>query len=344
MYTTNFEEAILVEPSYVNSSSCTTLRIITGYTDIEMISSHLIKLQDSINEKKSISPIKIEVILGMTNGAGLTEKKHKKINLLVNQISKINSMPDFSCYYIYNGPQVHSKVYIWYNKDDKPVIAFCGSANYSVQAFRVRRECMTECNAQEVHEYYEVLKKDSISCVTSNLSDFIQFAREQQITNEDFDETNLENLTWEQFANKKPILSLEVSLLTARTQEMGYGSGLNWGIRRNNIKRDRNQAYIPFNKADRDESFFPNKTDPAEINYPVFKVIPSHGEPFLMRRAQASGKGLHSAASNAILGEYFRRRLNVPDGTFITKEMLLKHGRTTVTFKKFNNNIYTMEF
>ena len=63
-----------------------------------------------------------------------------------------------------------------------------------------------------------------------------------------------------------------------------------------------------------------------------------------MRLAQAGNKGIHSADSNAIIGMWLRQKLGVPAGTFITKEMLESYGSTRVTFKKYEDDIYVLEF
>ena len=78
MYTENFEERILFTPARLDGKACNHLKIVTAFTDVERISSHLIKLLDGKN-KEYTANIKIDIILGMTKGAGLTQKKHKKI-------------------------------------------------------------------------------------------------------------------------------------------------------------------------------------------------------------------------------------------------------------------------
>ena len=85
---------------------------------------------------------------------------------------------------------------------------------------------------------------------------------------DDVEETNLENLSWEKYKTIFPLDMLEISLLKADGTETGYGSGVNWGIRKNGYKRNRNQAYIPYNTADQKKGFFP----PVNLDgtYPVF--------------------------------------------------------------------------
>lgn len=63
-----------------------------------------------------------------------------------------------------------------------------------------------------------------------------------------------------------------------------------------------------------------------------------------MRIAQAGNKGIHTAESNALLGQFFREKLGVPSGTFITKQMLEQYGKTYVVFKKYENDIYVLDF
>lgn len=73
MYTENFEERILFAPARKNGMACNRLKIVTAFTDVERISSHLIKLFDGRN-KEYVTDIKVDIILGMTKGAGLTQK------------------------------------------------------------------------------------------------------------------------------------------------------------------------------------------------------------------------------------------------------------------------------
>lgn len=338
----NFEEEILLKPAYKENISCDSLKIISGYTDAEMIARHLTKLSDLILAGKTICVKSVDLILGMTVGNALTEKKHQKILKLVQQMKKDRRFPEFTCSYIYQGKQVHSKVYVWL-KENCPQIAFCGSANYSMQAFKIRRECMTKCNAVEAWEYFKQLKKDSIFCDNKDVRDYVGLAGTTVYDNE-LDELNIENLSWNQYIKSPPLAVIEISLLKADGSGTGYGSGVNWGIRQNRIPRNPNQAYIPYNTKDRIEGFFPDKVDFETNQYPIFKVIPDEGDPFLMRRAQAGGKGLHSIESNAIIGEYLRKKLKVKSGTFITKEMLLDYGKTTITFMKYKNDIYLMKY
>lgn len=336
MYTDDLENKILLKPAL--DMGCTSLKIITGYTDIECIYRHLINLSD-MKKKKSFS---IDMILGMTNSNGLSERKHKDIHRLITSIKRNSEMPDFICRYKVRGTDIHSKVYIWL-KDRQPVLAFCGSANYSMNAFFKRRECMTDCDSIEAENYFESLVPDTLLATDPSVKDTITFSKKREMDTE-IDTYNLENLTWEMFKEKMPLDTCKISLLTADGKETGHGSGLNWGIRPNGTKRDRDQAYIPYNAKDKKEGFFPLKNDPQTKNNPLFKVVPHGFPPFFMRIAQAGNKGIHTAESNALLGQFFREKLGVPSGTFITKQMLEQYGKTYVVFKKYENDIYVLDF
>lgn len=339
MYTENFEEQILFTPARKDGRACNHLKIVTAFTDVERISSHLIRLFDGRN-KEYTANIKVDIILGMTKGAGLTQKKHQKICSLIKRLNSVSGMPKVSCRYIVEGRQVHSKVYVWC-KGNKAVEAYNGSANYTMNAFFVRRECMDSCDAKEANHYYNSLLPDTIDCLDKLVKEKITFSSSKHLE-DDIADTNLENLSWEHYQELKPVDRIKVSLLKADGSDTGYGSGVNWGIRKNGYKRNRNQAYIPYNTGDQKTGFFP------EINsdgiYPVFKVVTKDYDAFYMRQAQANGKALETPESNAIIGEWIRHIIGVPDGTYITKQMLENAKGTTVVFKKYEDGIYTLEY
>ena len=61
MYTDNFEEEILFTPARKDGEACNHLKIVTAFTDVERISSHLIKLFDGRN-KEYVSGIKVDFL------------------------------------------------------------------------------------------------------------------------------------------------------------------------------------------------------------------------------------------------------------------------------------------
>ena len=343
LITKELEYPILYEPALINGMKCNDLKIITGFTDCSRIITHLVALKDGTQKSNKIyvNRIKVHIILGMTKGQSLTLKKHKKICETIARINKTIGMPKIDCRYIVTGQEVHSKVYIW-SKNNVPQCSFCGSANYTINAFQKRRECMNPCDPMESLSYYNELKKDSIDCFAPDVEGKVHFSSVATDTSE-IDANNLENLSYDDYIGKTPIDSISVSLLQSKG-EVGFGSGINWGIRRNETKRNRDQAYIPYNKNDKKEGFFPGRLHPEDKNCQLFKVITRENGAFYMRLAQSGNKGIHSADSNAIIGMWLRQKLGVPSGTFITKEMLESYGSTRVTFKKYEDDIYVLEF
>lgn len=347
------EQKILFEPAKIEGLKCSSLRIITGYTDVGRISSHLIELKDGIQEGRYANGIKIELILGMAKSNGLSRKKHEMINQVLGELNSVIGMPKIKCFYVVAGNPVHSKVYIW--SDGREVkCAYCGSANYSLNALGKKsrqREYMEECDASEAMKYYRKIKKDCIECNNEvKVEECINFSTFEAGTHEHVeDHLDFENLSFEYFEKKKPIDTITVSLLkSARAgNDVGYGSGINWGIRPNGTKRNPNQAYIPYNKVDRKNGFFPDKRKKGEKNCPIFKVVTKEKGAFYMRVAQQGEKALQTPQSNAILGVWLREILRLESGTFITKQMLEEYGKTKVTFRKYredDEDIYTLEF
>lgn len=47
---------------------------------------------------------------------------------------------------------------------------------------------------------------------------------------------------------------------------------------------------------------------------------------------------------NSELGRYFRKRIGVPSGTFVTRQHLLDYGRHDVGFYRIDPETYQMDF
>lgn len=65
---------------------------------------------------------------------------------------------------------------------------------------------------------------------------------------------------------------------------------------------------------------------------------------FFCSREKLNGKGIYSVQEKSSFGEYFRNRLGLPNGAFITKDDLLRYGRTDVDFYKIDEENYFMDF
>ena len=344
--TSSFDEPVLYAPARRESiRPCNSLKIITAFTDCERISTHMINLQEGMKNDRFIKGIKVEIVLGMTKSS-LSQKKHEDICRLIGFINGSRGMPEVTCRYICSGPEVHSKIYIWSSPNDKysemPYRAFCGSLNYTTNAFYKRRESVSMCNALNAYRYYQELLPDTIDCFDPLASEKLRnVVNNSGADVEEPDNSEKDYLLYDSIV---PVDVLRVSLLRADGTDTGYGSGINWGIRRNGTRRNPNQAYVPYNVQDKKDGFFPDRINPDDENCPMFKVITKDFGSFHMRMAQAGNKAIHSVESNAILGEWIRKRIGAPSGGYITKQMLELYGKTYVTFRKYSDGTYLLDF
>ena len=126
--------------------------------------------------------------------------------------------------------------------------------------------------------------------------------------------------------------SVQISLLTNKGVVAGT-SGLNWGQRE---KRNPNEAYIRIPITIARQDFFPTDRH--------FTVLTDDGHQLILRVEQQNNKALTTPMNNSLLGEYFRNRLGLPNGHFITREDLERYGRTDVVFAKIDEELYYMDF
>ncbi len=330
LYTNDLEKTVLFEPA----TRCNRLQIVSGFTDCERIATHVIELVDGHKEGKYKKVKQIDLIVGMYRS--VSERKHLLLKNLLKTTLSDNDSPKFNLYYITQNREVHSKVYTWFN-GKTPMESFVGSANYSIEAFKRRRECMTDGDPRLTAKYFDSLVGDTVNCLNAQN---IRFSRKAVEPDEAFDPDNND---YAYYSRLEPVATITVSLLTTKG-EIGYGSSVNWGIRRNGTPRNANQAYIPYNKPDKVPGFFPDRVNPEDRNCPLFRVLTPDGGMFHMRMAQQNNKALHSAESNSILGSWIRSRLGCSSGSFVTKQMLLNYGKTYVTFKKYEDGTYILEF
>lgn len=64
----------------------------------------------------------------------------------------------------------------------------------------------------------------------------------------------------------------------------------------------------------------------------------------ILRVEQQGDKAITTPENNSKLGEYFRYRLGLPNGAFVTKNDLIRYGRTDVDFYKIDDEQYYMDF
>ena len=320
LLTENLFQQVLIDPAERRGAN--RMLAVSGYVTSSMVHKHTDYLR-KINCQSSIT-----VIAGMVPMQGISKAHHKQF---VNFSQEGIFGSEFSCKYVASDNPVHAKVFIWM-RNEKPVAAFAGSANYTITGFsKNQNEAVTHVNLDEALDFYNQTIEQTVDCLDQEIETKVSIKTQQQ-------KPEIQRRT-----SKKVLQgenedidtdSITLSLLNSRTGETPKRSGLNWGKRES---RNPNQAYIAVPSLVRRQKFFPKKSEP-------FTVLTDDGESFIFVVAQDGDKALHTTQDNSILGKYFRKRLQVGSGEFVEKKHLLKYGRTDVTFTKIDEETYYMDF
>jgi len=322
MYFENLYEEILISPLLQNDFN--KLLIVSGYATAAMSFHYLNELREKSKD------IKLHLIVGMTSKDGLTVSNHNGFKKLASD----EFSNKFRCSYITSSPPVHSKVYIWC-RDDKPILAFAGSANYTQTAFCLhsQRETMTSCNPDDGADYFKMLLKETVFCEHPEAEEFITIYRDS-LRRKEY-QTGIADEAEYDVNDYLGLPSVTVSLLD-RNGNLPQRSGLNWG-QRPEEGREPNQAYIRLTSDIYRTDFFP----PVSVHFTLFT---DDGKTLICTRAQQNGKAVHTPHNNSLIGEYFRNRLGVPNGKAVLADHLIKYGRTDLTFYKIDDETYYMDF
>lgn len=310
-------EQVLLNPS----SFCDELHILSGYANSSMLKRHLEMLKERMGAENR--HIKIHLLVGMTSKEGISTIEHLAFKDIVN-IS-----PDVMCSYMMcEQKPCHSKVYVWLN-NGKPVEAYIGSANYSQNAIFNQIESLYQCDPVEAESYFQLISNYCIYCSHDEVEDAVRIVSKKKFMAE---MKQVED-------DPNPTIPSVILPLLDRTNNVHKRAGLNWGQRPN---RERNQAYIPIPRHIGRSDFFPPKKE-------VFTLMTDDG---YVMQCVAQGnketdpipKQLTTTNNNSEMGRYFRKRLGVPEGGFITKANLDTYGRSHVTVYKLDDGTYYMEF
>ncbi len=284
------------------------LQIVSGFATAGMADRHMEKLA-GIDQS-----ISIDLIIGMPRQVGIEKAQH----FALRKLSETQPYGlDFSCRYVVKGNPVHAKTYCWFEKN-RPILAFAGSANYSLTAFgRSQIEVMTPADVYGIANFQADVRRNTTDCRDEHIETKIALTETRQIADLN---SNVDTVT--------------LSLLNHQTKETPERSGINWGQREG---RNKNQAYINIPADIGGSGFFPDRAE-------QFTVLTDDGDSFIMVRAQDGGKGLHTTQNNALLGEYLRARMRVPSGHYVTRQHLIEYGRTDITFTKIDDETYLLDF
>jgi len=316
MFSNNIAQKVLFTPV---RQGLDTLMILSGYATPNM-ASWLIKSLQEIR----LGPINISLLIGMVPYDGLSVSIHEGFKELHGK-SYPSAVRKFICSYVFQNPPVHANLYVWL-KNETPVLAYTGSADFMQNSFiSARREIVENCDPNEAYAFLSDIESKSIYCNHGEVEDNIVLRPTHQIL--DADNNPLTTLSGE------GITSVTLSFLTNHG-DVGQKSGLNWGQRNH---RNKNEAYIPLPSRIAKTDFFP-------LNKQHFIAVTDDGHNLLLRVEQQNDKAITTPLSNAQLGEYFRNRLGLENGEFVTKQDLLNYGRVDVTFFKIDDEEFYMDF
>lgn len=269
-------------------------------------------------EEYGISDITVELIIGSTIKEGIDNISHDGFKELQgDRYSKIYK--NFTCSYLYQGSIPKTNLFIWL-KDNVPICAYSGSYEFT-QASLLRKcdNTLISCKPVDAYKKYEAAVNRSIFCNHAEVEDYVI--------------VRLQSNSPVLFQSNFDDHVIHLSFLT-RTGEVGKRSGLNWGQRQG---RNKNEAYIPLPINIATSGFFP-------LNKQHFLVVTDDHHTLLLRVEQQNDKAITTPASNALLGEYFRNRLELPNGAYVHTSDLINYGRTDVSFIKIDDEQYYMDF
>ena len=311
----NLAERILLAPAKNGSNR---LCILTKIAAPNMASWLLRNY--SQKPKKSV---KVEIVISDIATDGISLPIHEGFKKLQTDIS------NFNCNYAFESVSVDSNLYIWLS-DDTPVSAFSTDVNFEQSVFLEGSDVdAVSCDASGAFEQYKIAESKSIYCNHIEIEDTVRIYHSSSLGNF----TNADEGYLGDCRNE-----VILSLVTKRTGEPGTRSGLNWGQRKG---RNKNQAYIPLPIEIAKSGFFP--TEPKKAP-PHFTVVTDDKRQLILRLEQQNHKAITTPLSNAQLGEYFRGRLNLANGAYVTRADLERYGRIDVRFVKIDEEHYYLDF
>ena len=304
IYQPNIYENILTFPY---ASGLRMAKIITGYASSSFV-YHVIH---------EFPELKLDIIIGMAKKNGISKWDHIEYNRIASSTNRLSVK-----YYIGDKP-IHIKGLIWDSQERD--VAFAGSSNFSWNGYRDYIEMMTSVPKNElIHAFPSV---DFIDCKSPEVDDI---------------DIIIDSITAQQPRSLKEIATtkevVHVPLFSEKQQRMHDRSGLNWG-QRPEYSREPNQAYIPVPKSIHDQhpDFFPPKDQ-------EFTMLTDDGESFVCVMAQDNRKAIETRYDNSILGRYFRKRLNVSLGSYITLGDLEKYGRKSLSIYKIGSDLFFFDY
>ncbi|MBJ85126.1 MAG: hypothetical protein CMJ11_00770 [Pelagibacterales bacterium] len=306
MLTENLYKNILQSPL---ENDVNKLFILSGFATPDFI---LKVLEDLI---KHDPKFKIKIIIGM----GKRDPNHLTLLNIVNTYKN-----NISVFYK-SSPLNHSKIYIWL-KDDKPLIGFAGSSNFSREGFfeNIQGNQMSLDEPRQMLTYFNSILSNSLNIKNTkfnvNIKDIFR----------GLDKTSSIPPGTVKWIEKDKIV--KISFLTKKGV-LNTRSQLNWGQRPG---REPNQAELPIRTNANKEGFLPPRGR-------TFTILTDDGVS-LHCKVQQDGRKSISTRNTSIIGKYIRNRIRVEAGKLIKKNDLVKYGRTDFTLKKIDDESFLFDF
>lgn len=304
------------------------LRVLSGYVSPVFV-QHVMESYDELC---------LEVTVGMTSMEGVANWHHQAFLGLINRFAD-----RLIIQYQTSQPGNHRKLYYWYDDILEKKI-FVGSANFTQNGFGRQRELLVEATFSNIEEIFADL--NVIQCDSPHIEEVITFysasprriiAQVPALIDKSLEIESVQSTT-EVLSTPTSTYSdyVDLSLLNRNTGEVPERSGLNWGQREG---RDHNEAYlsVPRSIHNKNTDFFPPSAAP-------FVVVTDDGESLICVMAQQNRKGIHTRESNSIMGAYFRRRLGIEGGAFVTVADLRRYGRDSVRIYKIDEETFYLDF
>lgn len=324
VYSDELFDRVLIQPAIEGANE---LYVVSGYASPAMVVRHYEEL------KKVGARVNLDLQIGMTSKDGLPEAVLVGFRTIQKQVSSGKVSCRFN-----TGIPLHSKLYVWCT-DSGPAKAFLGSANYSQNSFGIgsagpsQRELLTEVEPSQAFDYVIAVSGTSVTPEDPGVKNLLT------VSNGCEGQWSLLGPAGELSVLEPGETSDSVLLpLVQTTKSPGEvhnsGAGLNWGQRGN---RNASEAYIPVPSHIRNLDFFPDRGV-------RFQIFTDTGESFVATVAQAGGKAIETPEDNALIGEYFRKKLGLLPGDFVTTEVLREFGSSAVKLIKVNDELFRMVF
>ena len=306
MFLNSLFDRVLVEP---RRQGATSLFAVSGYASATFANRHLSQLNG----------FSLNLIVGMPgnradhNGwLGLAQRYGQRLTV----------------HYLESSPYVHCKAYGWF-QNGRSHSGFSGSANYTQPGFLSGGQMnqMVSDNPDSIKDLYDSLvpraidiREFEVEASVDRVMDLTAFSLKGS--------TMPGGIEW-----IIPNKAVKVSFLK-KDGTMPAISGLNWGQRPG---RHPDQAELRLRKDVRKEGFMPQAGH-------TFTLITDDNEAIDCKVGQQNRKAIMSTYGNNIIGKYIRKRLGVPSGQFVTKEDLIRYGRTDFTLVKIDEETVLFDF